>query len=227
MDNGTPDRMSVGRTVQWQPKVVQFNNGRIELTLPYGICVGIGLVGLVVVLLAFRLGQAHAPSRVDAQQVKADPAPRRQQPAAGSNERPQRPQPPAPGAQSPSGQPGPGPQQTPVPATQVVQPGNAVVVQEYTTVADLKPVADYFDGKGIATEILRSGNRYFLVTRERFQDNPNNEGTRGYTVKQRIVTLGKDYQAPQGAESFAPNLFKDAYGRKIDEQFIGVLPNVH
>ena len=48
-------------------------------------------------------------------------------------------------------------------------------------------------------------------------DNPDRPGTDGSVAKQKIIELGTKYKAPTGYESFAPNLFKDAYGMRFDE----------
>jgi len=93
---------------------------------------------------------------------------------------------------------------------------NRIVIQEYQVRAHLEPVKKYFDQSGIETEIRKIGGTYYLVTREKYE-NPGRAGTDGYVAKQRIIAVGAQYKAPQGYETFARNLFKDAYGMKFDD----------
>ena len=66
----------------------------------------------------------------------------------------------------------------------------------------------------IDLDIVLEKGRYFLQTINRY-DNPEKEGTDGYTAKQKIIEVGKGYKAPSGYESFAKHLFSDAYGKKV------------
>ena len=51
-----------GPTVRWQrPRPIQFNAGRIELTIPYPIAVAIVLALVVMLLVAYRWGQGNPP----------------------------------------------------------------------------------------------------------------------------------------------------------------------
>lgn len=44
--------------VRWfRPRVIQFNNGRVELTIPYPIAIAVVLAFILIILAAFRLGQ--------------------------------------------------------------------------------------------------------------------------------------------------------------------------
>ena len=91
---------------------------------------------------------------------------------------------------------------------------HVIVIATYKQGRDLVPVKEYFDQSGIKTEIQERGDYYFLVTKNKFRS-PKRTGTDGYTALQRIKQVGVDYEAPPGYESFAPNLFQDAYGMKI------------
>lgn len=91
---------------------------------------------------------------------------------------------------------------------------HVIVIATYKQNEDLVPVKEYFDQNGIETDIQERGDYYFLVTKDKFQS-PRRAGTDGNTALQRIRRVGADYKAPQGYESFAPNLFQDAYGMKI------------
>jgi len=133
--------------------------------------------------------------------------------------------------------PNPAPERTPerAPARQPAAPTgtNVIVIARHADVEQLRPVQAYFAEHGIDTttvsyERLREvfaergldpsrlpqGDGYMLVTNQ-FCDNPGREGTDGYAIRQRIVELGRGYQAPSGYESFARNQFSDAYGMKI------------
>ena len=74
----------------------------------------------------------------------------------------------------------------------------------------------HFSEYGIETEIVAERGHYFLQTKERY-DNPDKPGTDGYKALQRIKEIGAKYKgkAPPGYETFAPNYFSDAYGKKV------------
>ena len=91
---------------------------------------------------------------------------------------------------------------------------HVIVIATYKQGEDLVPVKEYFDRNGILTEIQERGDYYFLVTKEKLQS-PRREGSDGYSALQRIKRVGAKYKAPPGYESFAPNLFQDAYGMRI------------
>jgi hypothetical protein len=92
---------------------------------------------------------------------------------------------------------------------------NRIVIQTFQVRSHLEPVGQYFAQFGIETEIRKIGEWYYLLTKNKYQ-NPQSPGTDGYLMKQKIIQLGANYKAPPGYETFAPNLFKDAYGMKVD-----------
>lgn len=198
------------RLVRWptRPRMVQFNAGRIELSIPYPIAITLLLGVILLVLIAFRLGQialmssqkmpdsAREIRRID----ESKPVGRRGgalQAAAATEEIP-----------------------LDVPAsgeeTEPVNPkaNNVIVLVEYQARADLVPVQGHFAEYGIETKIIRENDRYFLITKNRYE-NPKKPGTDGYEAKQRIIRVGATYKAPPGYETFAPHLFSDAYGKKV------------
>ncbi len=197
-------------TVQWwrKPKLVQLNAGRLEFSIPYQLAIAIVLGLILVTLVAFRLGQysyVGQDKSADVPVVK---------PLAN---------PPKPQGQTPSSR-----TETPriskdvTPNTGTGVPAqttgkNIIVIVEYKARADLVPVQAHFAENGIETEIITEGGRYFLVTKNRY-DNPNTPGTDGYVIKQKIIDVGAKYRgkAPAGYETFAPNFFKDAYGKKAE-----------
>jgi len=209
-----------GTASQWRkkPRIVQFNAGRFEFSMPYQVAVALLLGFILVVIAAYRLGQlAYVPSQeqtpvVEEQKPAAEekssteramtdiiprPAPVRQQAQPRTVEEP-------PAAKAPE------PEPEPVNPTGT----NVIVLVQYDRLADLSPVQDHFARHGIETVIVPEGGRYFLQTKNLF-DNPERPGTDGYKMKQRIIEVGKSYKAPPGNETFASRLFSDAYGKKV------------
>jgi len=91
---------------------------------------------------------------------------------------------------------------------------NVIVIASYGRQRDLEPVRQHFDKNGIATEIVKRGDRFFLVTRQRFVGNPTASTNAGYAVYRRILDVGATYKAPEGYERFGTRPFQDAYGMK-------------
>jgi len=77
-------------------------------------------------------------------------------------------------------------------------------------------VRAHFASYGIATEIVRWDNRFYLITQDRYESVAGGDGR---AAIRRIAEVGKEYKgkAPQGYEPFAPHYFSDAYGQKVDE----------
>jgi len=198
-------------SVRWRrkPRVVQLNAGRIEFSLPYQLAIAVVLGLVVVALIAFRAGQLSNVAR--------DVTPNKPPANLGSN----RTNPPTPMKNTVK-------QETNVANKNTMQGtgnvgvvtgtgGNVIVLVEHAVQKDLLPVQAHFAGYGIETEIVNWSNRFFLVTKDRY-DNPEKSGTDGYAAKQKIIEVGAKYKgkAPEGYESFAPHYFSDAYGRKVD-----------
>jgi len=211
-----------------RPKAVQYNDGRIEVSLPYQIGIIIGM-GLILVLLMFfwfgrRVGRIDERSRYDKQPV-ASQADVGGAPARSVTSESETSVPAAPVETSPT---------PPATAGAPVRTGdNVIVLARHGDRLQLVPVQAYFREHGIETRTLAyarlravfeqygldvsrlpQGDGYMLVTNGLYE-NPGREGTNGYAVIQRIKELGRSYKAPQGKESFAPNYFSDAYGMKI------------
>jgi hypothetical protein len=201
-----PDRAKpAARAELWaRPRAIQLNAGRIEISIPYQLAVAIVLGLVLLVLLAFRLGQMD--------QRAANPAAKTQ--GAGQENLPPR-------EAGATGQGRVSSQETlrrDAKADAAEQKGdNVIVLVQYRRLADLVPVRQHFAEFGIQTEIVQQGGTYFLVTKNRY-DNPDSPGTDGYRAKQKIIEVGARYKgrAPEGCETFAPNYFKDAYGKKIN-----------
>jgi len=193
--------------VRWvrKPSVFQFNAGRIEFSMPYQVGIAVSLAAVLVVVVAFRLGE-----RVGSKEV-ARPAAVKQAPRQDS-------------ARPSSPQTGQAPKVVePAPAASVAaktSPGqtgkNRIVIQMYQVRTHLEPVQEYFDKMGVATEIIEKNNWYYLVTKNGY-DNPDKPGTDGFLAKQKIIELGAGYKAPAGKETFGPKPFKDAFGMRFEE----------
>ncbi|HNY80802.1 MAG: hypothetical protein RBS72_15115 [Sedimentisphaerales bacterium] len=214
-----------GPSQTWlKPKAIQFNAGRIEVSLPYQIGIAIGLFVILILLAVFRLGQIDQKARY--RQVGRTTQAGVDSPTAGS----------------PGANPAPGAAST-APQHDAAQTGGAttaagdnwIVIARSELRKDLEPVKRHFDEQGIQTGIvafeklrgyfaengldgsrLPQGDGYFLVTMQTY-DNPDRQGSNGYEAKQKIIEIGALYKgkAPPGCESFGPRYFSDAYGLKI------------
>jgi len=198
-------------TTRWmrKPRIVQFNFGRIEFSMPYQLAVALVLSLILLVLAAFRLGQEYnltdqraistaverpqisrrTPIEPDMADIREPPAPVEDSTLLDEDVTP-------------------------------VQPkstgNNVIVLVQYEARADLVPVRAHFAEYGIDTEIVMESGSYFLQTKNRY-DNPGTPGTDGYKAKQKIIEVGAKYKgkAPPSFETFAPNFFSDAYGKKV------------
>lgn len=205
---GHEDTETSGLSVQWRrkPRVVQYNHGRVEFSVPYqiGIAAALGLV--VVMLLAFRVGQRSVvvePAGGSIPPVNAGQ--KRQDPVVGGNEGVQKETSPTKVAVQGSGNIG----------VATTTSSNAIVLVQYSAERDLVPVRAHFASHGIATEIVQSGGVYFLITQDRYDSVKSGDG---YLAKERITEVGSDYKgkAPAGYETFGPRYFSDAYGKKVE-----------
>jgi hypothetical protein len=199
------------RAAKWlnRPRIVQFNAGRIEISMPYQLAIAL-LLGLVLlVLVVFRLGQItyRSSQKATGPAAKMPESVQKAAPKVIAG---------APQKAVPTEE------KTPVPPViQKVEPvkpkgDNRIVIQSYQLRADLEPVKQYFAQFGIETEIIKISDWYYLVTKDKYE-NPAKPGTDGYLAKQKIIELGAKYKAPQGSEAFGSQPFRDAYGKKFDE----------
>jgi hypothetical protein len=199
-----------------KPRIVQLNAGRIEFSMPYQIAVVLLLVFIFVLIAAYRLGQSSHPAgrRQVERQEPATQGMRQPEPAMRQMDNTK----PTERAMSDILQPSP-PRENMTAKTEVAEPveptgNNVIVLVEYDRLADLSPVQAHFAEHGIELEIVPESGRYFLQTKQRY-DNPSKPGTDGYKASQKIVEVGKEYKAPAGYETFASRLFSDAYGKKV------------
>ncbi len=191
-----------------KPRIVQLNAGRIEFSMPYQIAVVLLLGFIFVIIAAYRLGQVSYPAQQQEQQVlQSEPvqldadSEKQIEPVSSNTEQPSEP------ADDTTAR---------AEVAEPVEPtgDNTIVLVEYHSLPDLAPVQEYFRKHGIELEIVPESGRYFLQTKQRY-DNLSRPGTDGYKVLQKIKEIGKEYKAPKGFETFATNLFQDAYGKKV------------
>jgi hypothetical protein len=185
-----------------KPKPFRVYPDRIELCIPWQTAAITVLAFVAVLLVFFRLGQIYAIKKspetkvskavVPVQAVIPEPV----KPAVAEKKVT--------------------PPQTP---PKMVEPmgDNVIVITSYDVSSHLEPVKQYFATYGIATEIIKRGSRYLLVTQNRFNtiDKP---GTDGYEMKKKIISVGANYKPPAGSgfESFGTKPFQDVYAMKAN-----------
>jgi hypothetical protein len=194
--------------LEWpgKPKILQFSANRVEISLPYEFAIAVVLGVVLIAMLAFRVGQWQGQGQqgdekagIGTKRTKSRPLPVVD--TAGitqfSDSKLQR-------------------QSSLIEKVKMVEPvtDHRIVIQQCQVYADLVPVQKHFATYGIGTEIEKRGEWYFLVTIDRFS-NPEKQGTAGYEMKQKIIEAGAKYKSPRGYATFAPGLFSDAYGEKI------------
>ena len=191
-----------------KPRIVQYNLGRIEFSIPYQLAITVGLGLLLLFLLAFRFGQYSGRAGItQANEPRVNDAAGNDRAGLTGLANPEN-------VRTPTSDTGrTATNRVPVPETQVGN--NVIVLAQYKARSHLVPVQDYFNKNDIPTEIVSDGTWYFLQTKQRFIENPSNEGTEGYKLIQKIAEIGKGYKAKPSYETFAPNYFSDAYGKKI------------
>jgi hypothetical protein len=194
--------------MQWwnKPRIAQLNGGRIEFSIHYQIAIAIILGLILLILIAYRLGQLSMAKQETAGPVRLTNNETLEN-RTGQNDR----------AEMQRTEPVTQSQPAREPAVAAMSTGNNVIVlTQYGARADLIPVQEYFARNGVELDIVLENGRYFLQTKNTF-DNPNNPGTDGYKMKQIITKIGAAYknEAPEGYEKFAPHYFSDAYGKKV------------
>ena len=187
-----------GRATHWprKPKLVQFNAGRIEISLPYPLAIAVLLGVVLLFLVALWLGETGYLNRKRITNSAGTVLNGRRtavgEGMVGSDDE----------RISPD-----------VGKTVTGTGNNRIVIQTYDKRADLELVQYYFAEGGIETEIRQIGDTFYLVTTMDKYENPDREGTDGYAAKQKIIEWGARYKAPQGYETFGAKSFETAYGR--------------
>jgi hypothetical protein len=184
-----------------RPKPVRFYPDRIELCLSWQVA-GLSLLALAAILLVFfRLGQIYSNNAEVKKVPQATVAVEKIMPPRTIETAPK------PAVES-------------KPPKMVELMGeNVIVITSYAIASHLEPVKQYFAQYGIATEIIKRGPRYLLVTQDRF-NNVEKPGTDGYEMKKKIMSVGANYKpsAGSGFESFGTKPFQDVYGMKVNAQ---------
>ncbi len=107
--------------------------------------------------------------------------------------------------------------EAPKPVKPVAPTGaNVIVIQQIPPDQQEKLVSvkEYYDAKGIPTELIQRSGYSLVVTKAGFDHNPNREGTEGYRLIQRIKQLGLAYPEETGDTKFGIRPFQDAYPLK-------------
>jgi hypothetical protein len=207
-----------------KPRVVQFNLGRIEFSMPYQLGVALILGSVLVMLAVFQLGKLNLNNKkpsnpaVNASRTSIEDTKEQQ-------EEPKIILPPAPveeNALLKTEEPKVVPKEElkPVEPVTPVTPkstgNNVIVLVQFGSQEDLRPVRAHFAEHGIETEIVLEKGSYFLQTKNRY-NNPGSPGTDGYEALQKIIKVGALYKgkAPPNYETFAPHFFSDAYGKYV------------
>jgi len=195
------------RAAQWPKRlrIVQFNAGRIEISMPYQLAIAVLLGVVLLVLVVFRLGQIS--------QKVANPAVKIPKSVQKVAERATAGIPQTPGVAEKTALASASAEKAePIKLTG----NNRIVIQTYQLRTHLEPAKQYFAQFGIETEIKKIGDWYYLVTTNKYE-NPEKPGTDGYIAKQKIIELGAKYKAPPGYESFGSKPFDTAFGKKFDD----------
>ncbi len=198
-------------TARWwrKPRMVQFNAGRIEFSMPYQIAIAAVLFLIVLILAAFRVGQF---SHLSERGPTGNPTGKN---IGGSN--------PVKSTENVirSRMETLSTAKKTVTSNTMGEPvrstgDNVIVLVQHRNQADLVPVQTHFAENGILTEIVNWGGKYFLITKDKYIG--FTAGSDGYNAKEKIIEVGAQYKgkAPEGFEAFAPHYFSDAYGRKIE-----------
>jgi len=183
-----------------KPRILQFNSGRIEISVSYPLAIAIFLGVVLLLLLVFRLGHGINNIKVTGPVERVSSSTEQQISGTSLSE----------AAKSGTSK------QASADAASGTKGNNRIVIQTLETRSPLVPVKNYFGKFEIETEIRKIGNRYFLVTKNKYE-NVDTKGTEGQLAKQRIIELGAKYKSPPGYGSFGPKPFHDAYGMKFND----------
>ena len=200
---------TAGRATYWprKPKLVQFNAGRVEISLPYPIAIAVLLGIILLFLVALWLGEVGYFSREGITNSAGSMFKNLRETArdglTGRRE----------GIDIDEGR----MSDTEITGTGQSTGSNRIVIQTYDKRADLELVQYHFAEGGIETEIRTVGDTFYLVTVDKYEENPKRPGTDGYVAKQKIIKLGAKYKAPPGYEPFGVKSFETAFGKKFDD----------
>jgi hypothetical protein len=198
-----------GKATHWprKPKLLQFNAGRIEISLPYPLAIAVFLGFILLFLVALWLGETgylkrkgitnSAGTVFDGLRKKVEEG------LAGSG-----------GRVSENEKTLSNNEET---VTGGSKGNNRIVIQTYDKREDLELVQYHFTEGNIGTEIRKIGGTFYLISADKYEKDPKIEGTDGYAAKQKIIEWGARYKAPQGYEPFGAKSFGTAHGMKFDD----------
>jgi hypothetical protein len=186
---GPPASVPQVQRTQARPSPVQFNRGRFEVSLRYDISIVLGLLLILALMGAYRLGE-YSSVKENATTQDEGAAMTVQEPVTNTA---------APVTEAESS------------AVEEESSGdNWIVIATNQSEGQLAPVQQYFEGYGIETQIRKVAGVYILHTKQTY-DNPNRAGSNGEKVRRQIIEVGKGYEPPSGYRSFD---FTTAYGMK-------------
>ena len=184
---------------------VSLLTGTLVISVPYRVAGVIVLAMILVVLIAFWLGQIRGTRRsMELEPVQmSEPAMTEQDEGSVAAEFEE------------TDESGPVPEKTEADKAIFSPAGNnVIVIATVKDAEDLKPVQEYFTANGVGAEILQRKDYCLLVTADRFQ-NPDRRGSNGYKALQLIKKIGLDYKVPGGGKNFGKEPFQDAYPMKL------------
>jgi len=192
----------------------QLIGGRIEISIPYQLAAAVLLGFLLLILVAFRLGQSYgtgsaepASSKIlNERNIAGKTEKNTENPAASKNM--------ALILMAAEPSQAVAAEKDEIPAN--TKANNRIVIQSCDARVHLEPLKEFFDENEIKTEIREVGGLYCLITTAGYE-NPDRKGTDGYAVKQRIIEIGAGYKAPPGYKTFGKKPFTDAYGMRFDD----------
>jgi hypothetical protein len=186
---GQPVGVSQVQRTQTKPRALQLNRGRFEVSLRYDVAIVLGLLLILCLMGAYRLGEY---SSIKENATTPDEGVPMTAPEPVTN--------------------------TAAPVTESGRTtveeesggDNWIVIATHQSEGQLAPVQQYFEGYGIETQIRKVAGVYILHTKQTY-DNPNRAGSNGEKVRRQIIEIGKGYEPPSGYRSFD---FTTAYGMK-------------
>ena len=195
------------RATHWprKPKLLQFNAGRIEISLPYPLAIAVFLGFILLFLVALWLGETGYLNRNRITNSAGSVFNGLRKKVGGGL---------AGGRVDENEKILPKNEET---ITGGSKGSNRIVIQTYDKREDLELVQYHFSEGNIETEIRKIGKTFYLVSADKYEKDPKIEGTDGYAAKQKIIEWGARYKAPQGYEPFGAKSFETAYGRKFDD----------
>jgi len=173
------------------PRAIQFNRGRVEVSLRYDVSIVLGLLAVLCLMGAYRLGEHLSIKEAATTQPEGMVIT-------------------APEPVTNTATPVTEPERTVVEENTVVGGDNWIVIATHQSEGQLAPVQQYFEGYGIETQIRKVAGVHILHTKQTY-GNPNRAGSDGEQVRRQIIEIGRGYEPPSGYRSFD---FTTAYGMK-------------